>query len=79
VAWYFAQVEPDGEVCFCGDFPDYFIGNVRQSPFTEIWTGPRARAFREKLRREPLPVCARCCGSYVYGRWARPAGASPAG
>jgi sulfatase maturation enzyme AslB (radical SAM superfamily) len=29
VAWYFAQVEPDGEVCFCGDFPDYFIGNVR--------------------------------------------------
>ncbi|MGH9363920.1 MAG: radical SAM protein, partial [Thermoanaerobaculia bacterium] len=23
VAWYFAQVEPDGEVCFCGDFPDY--------------------------------------------------------
>ena len=30
VAWYFAQVEPDGDVCFCGDFPDYFIGNVRK-------------------------------------------------
>jgi MoaA/NifB/PqqE/SkfB family radical SAM enzyme len=72
VAWYFAQVEPDGEVCFCGDFPDYFIGNVKTRPFHEIWRGPRATSFREKLAREPLPVCARCCGSYLYGKWQRP-------
>ncbi|MFN2385193.1 MAG: radical SAM protein [Thermoanaerobaculia bacterium] len=72
VAWYFAQVEPDGEVCFCGDFPDYFIGNVRRSSFAEIWRGEKARAFREKLAREPLPICARCCGNYVYGKWKRP-------
>ena len=76
VAWYFAQVEPDGEVCFCGDFPDYFIGNVRKSTFREIWTGERAWAFREKLAREPLPICNRCCGSFVYGKWQRPAGDS---
>jgi MoaA/NifB/PqqE/SkfB family radical SAM enzyme len=72
VAWYFAQVEPDGEVCFCGDFPDYFIGNVRRQSFREIWTGEKARKFREKLAREPLPICARCCGNYVYGKWERP-------
>jgi len=72
VAWYFAQVEPDGEVCFCGDFPDYFIGNVRKEPFREIWTGPKASRFREKLAKEPLPICARCCGNYVYGKWERP-------
>jgi len=76
VAWYFAQVEPDGEVCFCGDFPDYFIGNVRQQPFQEIWTGPKAWRFREKLAKEPLPICARCCGNYVYGKWERPAALS---
>jgi MoaA/NifB/PqqE/SkfB family radical SAM enzyme len=77
VAWYFAQVEPDGEVCFCGDFPDYFIGNVRRQPFAEIWTGEKAWKFREKLAKEPLPICARCCGNYVYGKWERPrAGAS---
>jgi MoaA/NifB/PqqE/SkfB family radical SAM enzyme len=75
VAWYFAQVEPDGEVCFCGDFPDYFIGNVRRQPFSEIWNGPKAWKFREKLAKEPLPICARCCGNYVYGKWERPAGA----
>jgi MoaA/NifB/PqqE/SkfB family radical SAM enzyme len=71
VAWYFAQVEPDGEVCFCGDFPDYFIGNVREQPFQDIWTGPKAWRFREKLAKEPLPICARCCGNYVYGKWGR--------
>jgi hypothetical protein len=72
VAWYFAQVEPDGRVCFCGDFPDYFIGNVRKTTFQEIWTGEPARLFREKLAREPLPICSRCCGNWVYGAWRRP-------
>lgn len=72
VAWYFAQVEPDGEVTFCGDFPDYFIGNVRKQPFREIWTGEKAQKFRAKLAKEPLPICARCCGSFVYGKWERP-------
>lgn len=71
VAWYFAQVEPDGEVCFCGDFPDYFIGNVRKQPFAEIWRGEKAQKFREKLAKEPLPICNRCCGSYVYGKFQR--------
>ena len=73
VAWYFAQVEPDGEVTFCGDFPDYFLGNVRKQTFREIWTGEKATRFRAKLAKEPLPICARCCGNYVYGKWERPA------
>ena len=74
VAWYFAQVEPDGDVTFCGDFPDYVIGNVRRQPFREIWTGEKAQKFRAKLAKEPLPICARCCGNYVYGKWDRPNG-----
>jgi radical SAM protein with 4Fe4S-binding SPASM domain len=79
VAWYFAQVEPDGDVCFCGDFPDFVLGNVRRESFTSVWKGDRARSFREKLAREPLPICARCCGSYVYGKWPRPRAAAPRG
>ena len=55
VAWYFAQVEPDGEVTFCGDFPDYFIGNVRQSSFREIWTGEKAARFRAEARPRAAP------------------------
>jgi radical SAM protein with 4Fe4S-binding SPASM domain len=76
VAWYFAQVEPDGEVCFCGDFPDYFIGNVRKERFAEIWRGEKAQKFRAKLAKEPLPICNRCCGSYVYGKFERPGSSS---
>jgi MoaA/NifB/PqqE/SkfB family radical SAM enzyme len=76
VAWYFAQVEPDGQVCFCGDFPDYFLGSVLETSFREVWTGERAQRFRDKLAKEPLPICSRCCGSWVYGAWRRPAGRS---
>ena len=72
VAWYFAQVEPDGDVCFCGDFPDVVLGNVLERPLAEVWTGEKARLFREKLAKEPLPICSRCCGSWVYGKWERP-------
>jgi radical SAM protein with 4Fe4S-binding SPASM domain len=79
VAWYFAQVEPDGDVCFCGDFPDYVIGNVKSDSFTSVWKGEKARRFREKLAREPLPICARCCGSFVYGKWRRPRSGSALG
>jgi radical SAM protein with 4Fe4S-binding SPASM domain len=72
VAWYFAQIEPDGDVTFCGDFPDYVIGNVRRQSFREVWTGEKAQRFREKLAKEPLPICNRCCGNFVYGKWQRP-------
>jgi len=72
--WYFAQVEPDGRVCFCGDFPDYSIGNVRDASFSEIWHGEAAGRFRDKLAREPLPTCNRCCSNFAYGRWKRPKG-----
>ena len=72
VAWYFAQVEPDGDVTFCGDFPDYIIGNVRRQSFREVWAGEKAMRFREKLAKEPLPICNRCCGNFVYGKWERP-------
>ena len=72
VAWYFAQIEPDGDVTFCGDFPDYILGNVRKQTFTEVWTGDKAQRFREKLAKEPLPICNRCCGNFVYGKWKRP-------
>jgi len=77
VAWYFAQVEPDGDVCFCGDFPDYVMGNVKSASFASVWKGEKARLFREKLAQEPLPICARCCGSYVYGKWPRPRASPP--
>jgi radical SAM protein with 4Fe4S-binding SPASM domain len=79
VAWYFAQIEPDGDVTFCGDFPDYILGNVRKQTFTQVWRGEKATRFREKLAKEPLPICNRCCGNFVYGKWERPKAVGAAG
>ena len=82
VAWYFAQVEPDGDVCFCGDFPDYVIGNVRSEPFTSVWKGEQARRLpreagpRAPAHLRPLLRQLSCTGSgrahAAAGPWARP-------
>jgi hypothetical protein len=45
---------------------------VRKEHFAEIWRGEKAEKFRAKLAKEPLPICNRCCGSFVYGKFKRP-------
>jgi MoaA/NifB/PqqE/SkfB family radical SAM enzyme len=59
------DIQPSGDANFCVDFPDYVIGNVRNSSVEEIWSGERAEAFREYRRRQPLAVCARCGAKYM--------------
>jgi radical SAM protein with 4Fe4S-binding SPASM domain len=59
------DIQPSGEANFCVDFPDYSIGNVRDSSVEEIWNGRRAEAFREYRRKQPLAVCARCGAKYM--------------
>jgi len=61
------DIQPSGDANFCVDFPDYGIGNVRESSIAEIWNGPRAEAFREYRRTQPLAVCARCGAKYMSG------------
>ena len=59
------DIQPSGEANFCVDFPDYTIGNVRESTIAEIWNSPRAEAFRAYRRKQPLAVCARCGAKYM--------------
>ena len=59
------DIQPAGEANFCVDFPDYAIGNVRGSTIAELWNSPRAEAFREYRRHQPLAVCARCGARYM--------------
>ncbi|MGB7538055.1 MAG: radical SAM protein [Anaerolineales bacterium] len=59
------DIQPAGEANFCVDFPDYVIGNVRESTIAELWKSPRAEAFRAYRRRQPLAVCARCGAKYM--------------
>jgi len=59
------DIQPSGEADFCVDFPDFAIGSVRGSTITELWNSPRAEAFREYRRRQPLAVCYRCGAKYM--------------
>jgi MoaA/NifB/PqqE/SkfB family radical SAM enzyme len=59
------DVQPGGDANFCVDFPDYSMGNVRESTIDEVWNGERARRFREYRRKEQLPVCGRCGAKYM--------------
>jgi MoaA/NifB/PqqE/SkfB family radical SAM enzyme len=59
------DIQPHGEANFCVDFPDYTIGNVKESTIEEIWNGERAARFREYRRKKPLAVCYRCGAKYM--------------
>ena len=47
------------------DFPDYSIGNVREATLAALWTGERARRFRERRRLLPFSACHRCGAKYM--------------
>ena len=59
------DIQPNGDANFCVDFPDYTIGNARDSTIAEIWNGERAARFREYRRRQPLGACHRCGAKYM--------------
>ena len=50
VAWYFAQVEPDGEVCFCGDFPGLLHRQRAQAAVPRDLDGGEGRAVPREAR-----------------------------
>ena len=63
--WGLLDVQPDGNVDFCVDFPDYAIGNVVESTLHQIWHSDHARRFRELRTRKEMPVCYRCGAKYM--------------
>lgn len=59
------DIQPSGEANFCVDFPDYSIGNVRESTIEDLWDGEMAVRFRNYRRERPLSVCHRCGANYI--------------
>ena len=59
------DIQPQGNANFCVDFPDYTIGNVKESTISKIWNSERAKVFREYRREKPLAVCFRCGAKYM--------------
>jgi radical SAM protein with 4Fe4S-binding SPASM domain len=75
VPWSQANIDYDGGVHFCADYPDYKLGNIKDESFFDIFNGKRAIRFRKELKASPsgvFPGCVRCyqnmlCGKKIKG------------
>lgn len=72
--WSQADIDYNGNVHFCADYPEYVLGNIREQPFFEIFNNDRARKFRKVLRSSPrgiFPGCIRCYQNMLFGKRCR--------
>ena len=62
--WVSAEILPNGDVANCRDYPDVIAGNIKDTPFLQLWNQGRLVEFRRLLVEQggKLPVCNRCHG-----------------
>jgi radical SAM protein with 4Fe4S-binding SPASM domain len=73
--WFSVNINYNGDVHFCADYPDYIIGNIKEEKLWNIYNNERAIKFRKALKKSPhglFPACNRCyqlmlCGRHLKG------------
>ena len=71
VPWCQANVDYNGDVHFCADYPDYILGNITKQSFKEIYNGERANKFRKTIHScegGMFPGCLRCYQNMLFGK-----------
>lgn len=71
VPWTQASINYNGDVCFCADYTEYPIGNIKDQSFKEIYNGERANKFRHAIDECPgsiFPGCIRCYQNMLFGK-----------
>ena len=71
VPWCQTNVNYNGDVHFCADYPDYILGNITRQSFREIYNGERANHFRKTLHACEgglFPGCLRCYQNMLFGK-----------
>ncbi len=56
--WKTTRILADGTVSPCLNI---IVGNIADTPFMDLWNGPRMASLRGLVRDRLLPGCARCC------------------
>lgn len=64
--YVFAQMQPNGDLAFCGSQPDYVMGNIADDRFLNLWRGERAARWRRFLKNELFASCKRCWSLYEF-------------
>jgi MoaA/NifB/PqqE/SkfB family radical SAM enzyme len=71
VPWCQANVNYNGDVHFCADYPDYIIGNIKEQSIKDIINGERANLFRKTIQEcegGMFPGCLRCYQNMLFGK-----------
>jgi MoaA/NifB/PqqE/SkfB family radical SAM enzyme len=71
VPWCQANINYNGDVHFCADYPDYILGNITKNTFKEIYNGERANIFRKAINEcegGMFPGCLRCYQNMLFGK-----------
>jgi radical SAM protein with 4Fe4S-binding SPASM domain len=71
VPWCQANINYNGDVHFCADYPDYVLGNIKEQSFKEIINGERANHFRKTIsefENGMFPGCLRCYQNMLFGK-----------
>jgi radical SAM protein with 4Fe4S-binding SPASM domain len=71
VPWSQLNVNYNGDVHFCADYPDYILGNITTQSVKEIYNGDRANLFRKVLHEcegGMFPGCLRCYQNMLFGK-----------
>jgi MoaA/NifB/PqqE/SkfB family radical SAM enzyme len=70
VPWCQTDINYNGDVHFCADYPDYILGNIENSSLAEIYNGERAALFRKTIHEAEggmFPGCLRCYQNMLFG------------
>ncbi|MCL2139030.1 MAG: radical SAM protein [Treponema sp.] len=71
VPWCQANVNYNGDVHFCADYPDYILGNITRQSFKDIYNSDRANTFRRTINAcegGMFPGCLRCYQNMLFGK-----------
>lgn len=56
------NLQPNGDVVLCPDFPDFILGNIFKQSIMEIWFSEKRQKFmKDFYNGKPLPICYKCC------------------
>ena len=71
VPWCQVNINYNGDVHFCADYPDYILGNILEQPIKDIFNGERANHFRKTIKEckgGMFPGCLRCYQNMLFGK-----------
>lgn len=71
IPWSQANINYNGDVHFCADYPDYVLGNIQDERFFHIFNNEKAVKFRKELKKSEngiFPGCLRCYQNMLFGK-----------